>query len=255
MAKKRKTKRSAPRRPPAKKTTTKRKRPARKRNSVSATPVVLVNPTGVSAVKKKKRTTKRRAPTRRKNPTTRRRRAARRRNPTVKWGDAGKATLLGGLGGGAAWGVDYGVGMIPIPEYGKAAITGGGGLVVGLGLAKLGAPMLGAGVAGGMVAKAIDRGLAAMALGQAQAEAEKPATDATPAEAGRVYTETGRVYREAGRLVPQQGATTLPAPHLRAPTLKESGASRFVPGPVRLMGPHGWATKPNVRYVSAHNRR
>jgi hypothetical protein len=68
-------------------------------------------------------------------------------------------------------------------------------------------------------------------------------------DSGAVYErgrEAGAVYREAG------AATTMRAP-VFGRSFKDSGASRYVPGPVRFFGPRSWAYDAGARYVSAHN--
>lgn len=260
-AKKKAAKRAAPK----KKAASKKKAPSRRRNN--PTPIVLVNPSpgGRTVAKKKakkkapaKQAPAKRAPAKRKNPSSppakKAPRRRRRRNPSTSWGRAAMGTGAGALGGLALIGTDMGVGMIPIPEWGKAAATAGLGLAGSTVAAKLGAPSLGAGFAGASAVMTAARIKLAYSIGQAAKETESAPPQVTAVEAGRVFTdEAGRVFKEeAGRLVAIGGAKALPAKQLQVPSLKEAGRLVNVAGPpMRLTGPHSWATK---RYVSAHNR-
>jgi len=211
---------------------------------------MLVNPSGG-----RKRRTKR------SNPTRRHRRAHRRhvrRNPSASWKSAFTAFGLGALGGGVMAGVDYGVSMLPLSAPWQIAAVGVGGGVLSVIAAKYGDERVGAGVAGATVLSVVKRGAEAYALmGLADKSTSSGASSGVQAEGA------GAVYRDAGAMTRARGAQSMaPSGAPRAPSFRdagavyrEAGASRYVPGPVRLMGPKSWVYGSDAGkvYRSAHN--
>lgn len=185
----------------------------------------------------------------------------RRRNPSTSWGAAFMADAIGGAGGIAMYGVNWGVEYIPVSDLWRSVIFGALGAATSLGLAKYADVRLGAGTMGGTSALLTGRIVTQIRMAQV-APATTTAAPAKPTTAAGVYRmnagagavfrrEGGAVYtREAGAV-----ATSMRAP-VFGPGFKESGASRFVPGPVRFFGPGSWAYDAGRgrRYVSAHNR-
>jgi hypothetical protein len=211
-------------------------------------PIMLVNPSGG----RKRRT--------RRNPSRRHRRHHRyvRRNPSVSWKSAASAFGLGALGGGVMAGVDYGVTMLPLSAPWQIAAVGVGGGALAIVAAKYGDERVGAGIAGATVLSVVKRGAEAYALsGLAEKSTSTSATSGVQAEGA------GAVYRESGALVRARGAQSMaPSGAPRAPQFRdagavyrETGASRYVQGPVRLMGPKSWVYGSDAGrvYRSAHN--
>lgn len=160
----------------------------------------------------------------------------RRRNPSLSYGQAAMVAGAGALGGAVSVAIDFGVSYIPIGPAARAATTLGVGLLAGFGEAKLGAPHMGAGTAGGASALSIARGIAAYQAGKL-AEPEKAAS---PAGAQKAFGEAGRVYRdEAGRVY------------------RELGAGRWADEAGRVYAERrpqeAGAVVRQPRYVSAHN--
>lgn len=232
------------------------KRKKSKRNP--GMPVVLVNP---SKRRKKKRRAKRRANPRR---PKRRRNPSRRRNPrAANLKRSAMAAGLGMLGGGVAYGLNYGVSQLPVEQIPQAAILLLGGGATSMALARYADERAAAGVAGGVAAMGIGRVRAILAARQAQEGA------ASSAEAGALYgrragpyqRQAGAVFRprEAGAILgkPNQGATRMATRAMSAPSFKEAGASRFVQGGQRWFGPQSWAARAGAGrvFVSAHNAR
>lgn len=206
-------------------------------------PIMLVNPSGG-----RKRRTKR------SNPTRRHRRAHRRhvrRNPSASWKNAFTAFGLGALGGGVMAGVDYGVSMLPLSAPWQIAAVGVGGAALAVVGAKFGDERVGAGIAGATVLSVVKRGAEAYALmGLADKSTSSSASSGAQAEGA------GAVYRESGAMQRARGAQSMaPSGAPRAPSFRDAGASRYVQGPVRLMGPKSWVYGSDAGkvYRSAHN--
>lgn len=174
---------------------------------------------------------------------------------------------LGMLGGGAAYVIDWGASYAPVAPTWQAVITGLGGGLAAVLVARYGNSAFGSGIAGGTGAMLVGRVREIVALmGTA-----KPATKTEGAKgvfggggAGRVYRErdAAAVYREAGALVEKMGAVRgggRAARSMPATSFKEAGRSRYIQGPVRWFGPRSWAYGPGsargagVVYRSAHN--
>jgi hypothetical protein len=214
-------------------------------------PVVLVNPSHG-------RRRKRRNPRRRRNASRRRRVHAylrRRGNPRVKFGQALLAAGIGLLGGGMAYGVDWGVSYIPVSPLWQSVIFGIGGLGVSAGLAMLADERLACGVAGGVGFGLFGRVREQIALSSLGKGDQPPA--ALPQGASAVFSEymrglhdAARVYREAGQVRGMPGGAELPSRSFR-----DTGASRYIAGPIRHYGPESWVYRTDAArvFVSAHN--
>jgi hypothetical protein len=228
-------------------------------------PVVLVNPSA-SGGRLKKRNPRRSK--RRRGSKRRRRNPARGRNGgrKVTIGRALMATGIGMAGGVVAYGVGWGLDQTEQTPAMKAGIVGGAGILGSVGLAYVD-ERLAAGLAGGTAAEVARRGVEAYQLAQVGKNGTKNgATNGTTAEGGAVYqlrprngvrTEGGAVYERRAR---EAGAVrAFPMPSAATRTFKpESGASRYIPGPVRWYGPQSWAYGTEAgrgrKLVSAHNR-
>ena len=236
-----------------------RRNRGRRRRRNAGMPVVLVNPRG------RRRRRRRRSNPRRSNP---RRRYRRRRNPaSTSIGKAFIAFALSGLGGGLAYGLDWGVSHAKLSATWQTVLFGGVGLVTTLGVARWGDERVAAGIGGGTVFSLIGRMREAIALSKATTPSSAGATKTAGAEAGAVY---GQPYLDAGAVMhmhgnPQRTGARAMGPGMTFGTsFKESGAvyqnpSGYVPGPVRWYGPRSWAynVAPEAgvvrRYVSAHS--
>lgn len=265
-----------------------RRRRARRRNPEM--PVVLVNPRGRRRRRRRNPSRRRRARRanpyvkghyrRRKlrrrrnavyaNPSRRRsRRSRRRRNPSSKKFTDFLTTLgLGALGGGMAYGIDWGVGHMKTSGVWQIAALTGFGILGTAGLSYLADERLAAGLAGGTVALGIGRTVNAIALRKAGPKEATPAAGQTPAQQQALVEEAGRVYRqayEAGALERMRGANTMArSPYGKSfkdlddagAVYREAGASKYIPGPIRYFGPHSWAYRTDagvvVKYKSAH---
>jgi hypothetical protein len=243
-------------------------------------PVVLVNPSGGTMSNPKRRRRRRRR--RRKNPTRRRR--ATYTNPRTSATGALAATGLGFLGGGVAYGIDWGVDYAPVSPAIRSVILGVGGAATSFGVAMLADDRAAAGIAGGTGALLIGRVRQQLALAGAGKEDKKKKEEGGKAalEAGQVYWRprygarpdagvvvpqgqapgviAGAFPPEAGAILGQEvdwAATMRGSPFARGKTYKhaEAGASRYIPGPIRWYGPQSWAYRydSGVVYRSAHS--
>lgn len=189
----------------------------------------------------------------------------RRRNPTSRWGDAFKMTFLGEMLGAVAYGVNFGVEYIPLAPMWRSVIFGAGGTVTALGLAKWGAPWAGAAFAGGVGALLTGRIVTQIRMSQVA-----PSTAAgSSSDSGALFQRmnprhmgagrgAGAVYREGGAVYRESGDAQTMRRGVFGRSFKDSGASRYVPSPVRYYGPQSWAYNAResgalVRYRSAHN--
>lgn len=169
-------------------------------------------------------------------------------------------SLIGGLGGAVAYGIDWGADYAPVGAYARAAILAGAGTVTAVGVHYLASPRAGAGIMGGTSALLIGRLRQAIALSSAAKKEEKKGTDAglpqvllnpgaygpsyrgpgVPLESGQVYArprygmrpEAG-VVREAGAMLGQQydyASTMRESPFGRAAgTFKHGEAGVVIP--------------------------
>jgi hypothetical protein len=174
--------------------------------------------------------------------------------------------MASGLGMGmgfVAYGVNFGIEYLPIAPLWRTVAFGTTGLLASLGLSKWGSPTIGSGFAGGIGSLLLGRIVTQFRMSQV-APTTKAVGDGGAVfqmnprgarrDAGAVYrTEAGAVYREAGA-ASMRGPVFGPP---NAPSFKDAGASRYVPGPIRYYGPASWAYDAGApkRYVSAHNRR
>lgn len=173
------------------------------------------------------------------------------------------SSFLGVVTGAVAYGVNYGVEYIPLEPLWRTVIFGTGGFLASLGLAKWGSPTLGAGFGGGVGALLTGRVVTQIRLSQvAPASKEGGAVFARMNPRARSFRDGGRVYqRDSGAVYQRDAGAPMT---MRVPVfgkgLKEGGASRYIPAPVRFYGPQSWAygadsAGPRRVYVSAHNRR
>jgi len=196
---------------------------------------------------------------RRRNPTM----GFRRRNPTSRWGDAFKMMFLGEVIGAVAFGVNFGVEYIPLAPLYRTLIFGGLGSATALGLAKWGSPWAGASFAGGVGALLTGRIVTQVRMSQVApgTSGSSAATESgalfqrmNPRRLGAGRRDAAAVFREGGAVYRESGAPTTMRTSPFGRTFKDTGASRYVPGPVRFYGPQSWAYDAGaVRVVSAHN--
>lgn len=249
-----------------------RRKNSRKQNSNSRNPagmpVLLVNPERQNMKRRSRRRRRNSSPRRRINARRRRRRNPsrrrvrvhgymRRRNPrSSSWKAAAFAMGLGLVGGGLSYVIDWGASYAPVGPALQATITGVTGIATSLIVCRYGNEALGAGIAGGTGAMLTGRIREIVAFAMA-----KPATKGGEAKgafgsgADAVFRESSAVYREAGSMHRVTGARVQGhAPSMPAPSFKESGASRYIRGPIRFFGPRSWAMNEAGKvYRSAHD--
>lgn len=220
-------------------------------------PVVLVNPSHGNPRRRRRRSSSRRR--------HHRRRARvhgylrRRHNPRVKFGGAMMAAGIGLLGGGLAYGVDWGASYLPVSPLWQSVAFGLAGFGLSVGLAMLADERLACGVAGGTGFGLFGRVREQIALASLGKGGDTSGTTGElPAGASAVYSQAymrglhdaARVYREAGAV------RGMPAAALQARGFHDTGASRYVEGPIRHYGPTSWVYRTDASrvYVSSHNR-
>jgi len=239
--------------------TRRNRRRSRGRRSNPGMPIVLVNPSGERHMKKGRR---RKGSRRGKRGRHHVRGHYRRSNPSSTWGRAAAAAGLGALGGGVAYGIDFGVSYAPVGPTAQSAIIGAAGAVTSIAVAKYADERAGAGIAGGTGFALIGRVREQLAL----AAAAKATGTGTPQEGGavrrmggqrvRMGVEGGAVYRDAGA-IQKSGARSMAGSPMAAKSYRESGHSRYINGPIRFFGPRSWVYNTeggSVVFRSAHNR-
>ena len=199
-------------------------------------------------------------------------------------------TGIGLLGGGVAYGINWGLAYAPLDATWSTVAFGGGGVVTSVLLAKYADERVAAGLAGGVGALLFGRVREIMAL-RKMAPANNGAVSSDggatyvrryagiggrPLETGAVYErragphDAGAVMRvgslkEAGAIVGHRATAATMSNLSMQPRdsfkVAESGASRYIPGGARWFGPRSWAydagrhnNSNNGRvYRSAHN--
>ena len=193
-------------------------------------------------------------------------------------------TGIGLLGGGVAYGINWGLAYAPLDATWSTVAFGGGGIVTSVLLAKYADDRVAAGLAGGVGALLFGRVREIMALRKmAPAGAVGTEGGATyvrryagiggrPLETGAVYERrAGPMPRDAGAVMRVQSlkeAGAIVGHRATAATMSnlsmqprdsfkvaESGASRYIPGGARWFGPRSWAYDAGTHrnYRSAHN--